>query len=249
MELRVRRSIERLLPVLLFPAAVLLSSGCSDSGTDDDGAISILYDFEEDDEGWTGGFADYSTANSEDDLDLSFARRALPSGIMPPQQNGLQLTGTNLSDDLFMFAKQRVSGLRPNTSYRIVFDLSIASNAPSGCAGVGGSPGESVFVKVGAAAAEPVAVVEGDHYRLSVDKGNQSEGGANAVVVGDLANTLTTCTDTPFRLITRHNRDEPVVQTSDADGELWIFVGIDSGFEGTTEVYFNSIQVTLTPGA
>jgi hypothetical protein len=32
---------------------------------------------------------------------------------------------------------------------------------------------------------------------------------------------------------------------TDAQGNLWVIVGTDSGFEGTTAVYFQSINVRL----
>lgn len=32
---------------------------------------------------------------------------------------------------------------------------------------------------------------------------------------------------------------------ADEDGSLWLFVGIDSGFESRTSVYCDSVEVTL----
>src|SRR5690606_13448341 len=72
------------------------------------------------------------------------------------------LSGRNTSDDLFMFLKKPVSGLAPESSYRADFFVEFASAAPSNCAGVGGAPGESVWLKAGVSAVEPVALLEGE---------------------------------------------------------------------------------------
>jgi hypothetical protein len=37
-----------------------------------------------------------------------------------------------------------------------------------------------------------------------------------------------------------------IVKT-DADGRLWVVIGTDSGFEGTTEIYYLNGTITLTP--
>lgn len=234
-------------PFAVIVALAFLYAGCDDSPSEGDGVVTVVHTFDENAEGWTGAFADYSTDHTEDDLGLRFQRRPLPADVNMPEQMGLFLSGQNLSDDLFMFVKRQATGLRPGTNYEVVYDLALASNSPSGCAGIGGAPGESVYLKVGASAIEPEPVVEGNDYRLNVDKGNQSQGGNNAVVVGHVGNTLQQCTETPFRMITRHNRNEPVLVTSTSDGDLWLFVGTDSGFEGTTELFYHTIQVTLTP--
>jgi hypothetical protein len=36
------------------------------------------------------------------------------------------------------------------------------------------------------------------------------------------------------------------VSTSD-EGELWLFIGVDSGFEGRTDLYYDTVGVVLTP--
>ncbi len=78
-----------------------------------------------------------------------------------------------------MYYKSRLTGLMPNTLYRAGFVLGLATNAPRGCTGVGGAPGESVYLKAGVSAVEPVAILAGDgHLRMNIDKGNQSNGGA-----------------------------------------------------------------------
>jgi hypothetical protein len=35
--------------------------------------------------------------------------------------------------------------------------------------------------------------------------------------------------------------------TTTASGRLWLVVGVDSGFEGTTSVYVTSVRVAIDP--
>lgn len=52
--------------------------------------------------------------------------------------------------------------------------------------------------------------------------------------------------DAPYVSLTRSRRHANRVTATD-DGELWLIVGTDSGFEGRTELYYQRIDVTLTP--
>lgn len=55
--------------------------------------------------------------------------------------------------------------------------------------GVGGAPGEGVYLKAGASVDEPVSAVgAGQHLELNIDKGHQSQGGSDAGVMGAIAN-------------------------------------------------------------
>ena len=62
----------------------------------------------------------------------------------------LFISGVNRSDDLFMFYKGQVGGLQGGTTYQVSFQVEFATIAPSGCIGVGGAPGENVYIKAGA---------------------------------------------------------------------------------------------------
>lgn len=227
---------------LLVLAAVmtLLPAGCSGGDTE----RNVTYTFDDSAEGWTGDFTDLPIDDWES-YHLQFQHTLLPGDL---GGSGLMLRGSNGSDDLFMYARKELTGLKPDTTYRITFQVELATNVPAGLAGIGGAPGESVWVKVGASAAEPVpvSVIEGDtpYYRLNVDKGNQNNDGANAVRIGDIAKTSGDETDA-YELKTLNNVDNPLEIATDGDGTLWVFVGTDSGFEGVTTLYYSSIMVDL----
>ncbi|KFE68113.1 hypothetical protein [Hyalangium minutum] len=228
-----------------------LSSGCSgalDEPDDGTGRRDLLFTFDSGTQDWTGNFTDLASSQVND-VGFLVERRALPTETGLPG-GALFVSGRNPSDDLFMFITTPVTGLLPSTPYAVTFELELVSNGPTGCVGVGGSPGESVFVKAGAAPVQPDRVLDSrGHYALNVDKGNQASEGANAVMVGDIANGSTDCTNPPYRPITRDNRSRPLRVTSDAQGTLWLFVGTDSGYESTTSLYYDTIRVVLEPAA
>ena len=131
---------------------------CSCSFSDADKGISVFsvsFDFSQSEEDWKADFADLPL-NDEDSnfYELKYAYTNLPANLAT--QKAMMLSGNNHSDDLFMFIKRKVTGLNPNTSYTLVFDVELASNAPKGSVGIGGSPGESVYLKAGASEIEPV---------------------------------------------------------------------------------------------
>lgn len=226
-------------------AAASLFAGCSlltPEGDQAAGKTLRLHDGTR----WTAGFADYPSNTPETDYELVADVRPLPDTV-GRQEQAIYLAGNNHSDDLFMFIKRRVEHLQPNTSYALTFSVELASNAPAGCMGVGGAPGEGVTLKAGASVKEPLVEDRGGSYLLNVDKGQQVNGGRDAVVLGDITNGDACEAGARYRLIQRDNAAAPFEVTADAEGRLWIFVGTDSGFEATTALYYSRVNVTFTP--
>jgi len=216
-------------------------------------SVRLEFDFREGAQGWEAGFAEYSP--EMEDMMLEAEVETLPSelGI---NGTGYYLQGMNHSDDLFMFLKRRLGpddGVVPGQEYRVMFTIVFASNAPSGAMGIGGAPGESVYLKAGASMAEPEVYLDStdNHYLINVDKGlgNSSDGTA-ASVIGDIANGLSAeeidMENPPYVSLVRQHEHQYTVNAS-PDGELWLLVGTDSGFEGLTGLYYQSIAVSLTP--
>ncbi len=207
---------------------------------------SLATDFTAGSDGWKAGVVDLPKLGGAE-YGLDWGRRVLPAGVGPGK--GFMLQGHNRSDDLFLFLARRLDtadGIRPGASYRLSFTITLASDAPSGGVGIGGAPGESVFLKAGGAGVEPKRVLDGDGWwRLNVDKGNQSVGGTAATVAGDIANGREPEAEVPYVSIVRRVTHAATVQ-ADARGRLWLLVGIDSGFEGLTRIYLERIAVTLT---
>jgi hypothetical protein len=212
-------------------------------------SIRLEFDFRQGAQGWEAGFAEYSPQT--EDMMLEAEIRALPSelGI---NGTGYYLQGMNHSDDLFMFLKRRLGtddGLVPGQEYRVIFTVVFASDAPSGAVGIGGPPGESVYLKAGASTVEPEVYLDPDtgYYVMNVDKGSGSSGGGTAAsVVGNIANGLP-AGETPRYISLERQHEHEYTVDANPDGELWLLVGTDSGFEGLTAIYYQSIAITLIP--
>ena len=71
---------------------------------------------------------------------------------------------------------------------------------------------------------------------LGVDKGNQSQRGSDAAMVGTVA--LPDRGSATYGYVRRNNYSAGQLATTDSSGSLWIFFGTDSGFEGRTELWF-----------
>lgn len=240
------RPIAMLGIVLLLPLAAV---ACGDGNDNDASAIELRYDFNQGDGGWEAAFSDYGP---EFQMELDSGIAPLPD-TLDQDGTGFQLTGMNRTDDVFMFLKRKIGpedGIQAGQAYQVTYRIVFASDAPTGCAGVGGAPGEAVFLKAGVVSEEPdVALVDG-YWELTVDKSNQSTGGRDVWLVGDIANGID-CEEAleagqPYAVVEREYRHDVDV-TAGSGAELWLIVGTDSGFEGRTTLYYMEIEVVLEP--
>ena len=202
------------------------------------------FDFSTEQGDWTVDFSDFPASSTDStDYELSWAYTDRPENL-GANLKSIMISGNNHSDDLFMFMKRKITGLSPNTDYTIVFNIELASNASQG-PGVGGSPGESVYLKAGAVGIEPKALIDNKQHVLNIDKGNQSDPGESTVLLGNIA--VSPYTDR-YTLITRTNTGSqvPFVARANSKGELWLIIGTDSGFEGLTTVYYTKVNVIFS---
>ena len=196
-------------------------------------------------ENWQVGFADYPPG--EDVFyELGSELTTLPS-YLGTNVPGLKITGNNHSDDLFMFAKKNITGLKPNTTYDVTFELEIATNASSECFGVGGAPGVGVYIKTGISVIEPNVVedVNNNILLMNINKGNQAQSGTDAIVLGHFGNT-NPCENITYQLKILDNHNSAVRFTTNNSGNSWILVGTDSAFEATTTIYYKALVVRLS---
>ena len=206
-------------------------------------SAEFTFDFETDAQGWTVGFADLPVDHDQSIYELGHEHGPLPDGL---EGSGIHVQGHNRSDDLFMFLKRQVDGLRPDTEYAVSVSVDLATNVPAGLVGIGGSPGESVFVKAGASTAEPVVLEDSKGYlRMNIDKGNQARGGESMVVLGNVAHPQVL--EREYRIKTLDNAEQPLMVSTDGEGRVWLIVGTDSGFEGLTSLYYARVSYTLEP--
>jgi len=233
-------------------ALLLFAPGCGGSSDGGDPAPTRVYQYDfraASPNGWEAGFADLpEDANETYELG-SDPEAFLPPNDLPGGQKAFLIEGHNRSDDLFMFLKRRVDGLEPGRRYQVRYEVLIASNAPEDWAGIGGAPGQGVYLKAGASRTEPKAVsvpaASGRYIEMNVDKGNQSQGGPVAPVLGHIGIPGDEAVYKQKTLTTPDGRVTTV--DADANGAAWLLVGTDSAFEGKTELYYLAIKATLTP--
>jgi hypothetical protein len=239
--------VKRHVQIVLTAVFVSLAS-CGRDPVDTPDELELSYDFQSGSNGWTAHFADYPQG-SETFYELLAEHRALPAPL-EARGRGMFLFGNNHSDDLFMYLTKSVTGLQPNSTYRMRFSVEIATNAGRDCAGAGGSP-SLVPVKVGATASEPTRVLvpgsgAAQYYRMGIDKGEQSSGGRDAFVIGTVAGTSTNCSgDAPYALKRLDSAGSTFDLTTGASGSLWLIVGFDSGFEGRQGIYVTEVEARL----
>ena len=80
---------------------------------------------------------------------------------------------------------------------------------------------------------------------INIDKGNQSMGGKDAGVAGNIANGRQADDPPQYIILTRTYRHPHPIQTNE-QGHIWLIVGTDSGFEGQTALYYKNIVVKLS---
>jgi hypothetical protein len=230
----------RLNHLLALPLCTMVFlTGCDNELKLGNNADVLSFNFQHGAQNWTAGFSDYDIKQAPF-FELESGIRNLPSGF---QGTGFMLSGRNNSSDLFMFMKRKINGLSPSSKYRAHLKVTFLSNATKDCVGIGGSPGESVWVKFGYADKEPQQV----GYTLNVPKGDQSQDGAQAKVQGNIATAEGKCDSSVYRSKTLQNAEKYLDLTTAADGSVWLFVGTDSSYIGKTTLYYQNLEVRFVP--
>ncbi len=204
--------------------------------------FSRTYDFNESEHGWIHGFADYPAGPDDSTLyELKYSYTDQPTD----PKKSIMLSGKNLNEDLFMYLKKQVAGLKPNTEYTITFSIELASDLHADLIGVSSSA-NGVYLKAGASHLEPKSVIEAGYYVMNIDKGNQSiESGEDMTSLGEI---VTPQNSTGYAIITKNNTkaNSRYVAKSDTNGELWLIIGTDSGFGGTNAFYYTKVNVVFS---
>lgn len=214
---------------------LVLLVGC-DSSDHEITVFTVSIPFSDTDQGWTGDFADYPE-NDSVTYELYVRHDLLPEKINSTGEiYGLHISGNNKNHDLFMFIKGKFSGLRPNTTYEVLFTVKVASITSS-------SVGESIPLKVGASIIEPRKELLSGVYRMNLDKGTQIANGIDMIHVGNIG---VSAAPAEFAIITRTNSSKnDFVITTDESGEIWLVIGTDSAVDVLTELYYTQVDVSF----
>ena len=221
-------------------AALLLLTVLSSCGLDETGGIDIFslnFNFAAGSDGWTADFTDYPV-NQNPLADSIYQWQAMPITAQESTngRGAYMISCNNASGDVFMFLKKKIEGLKANTNYNVVYEIELASNAVAG---------QGIILKGGASELEPRKVIENSYYVLNIDKGTDTTSGENAIAFGDIGASNSE-TDYNSTVKGNVNSSVPFLTRTNSKGELWIILGTDSLFEGTTTVYFTNINLVFS---
>ena len=231
------------LSIVLLP---LILGGCNSDNNDIPDTIetiSVTSDFNEGEQGWEAAFSDFPPATP--DIDKYHMDSGIRTLSTDDSKKGFYITALNRSDDVFMFLKKQITDVEPNQRYLLEGSIEFFSNAGSDCFGVGGSPGDSVWVKTGATELEPAQA----DYHMNIDIGDQNISGNDSVLIGTIAAPGIGCDEfEPIGEKTiEFSAEEGFEFISSEDGDVWLYFGTDSGYEGVTKIIYTKVSFTLTP--
>jgi len=235
--------------LFLMLAVVLPFTSCNDDETIVPKTVMFETDFNKvananPPDGWSAVFAEYPDGENEF-YELNSGIKNLPEPL-DQAKKAFMLSGNNHSDALQMWLVKQLSGLAPESKYSIETEVELASKYPDGSVGIGGSPGNSVYL-VSKFATQGYTLekgkTEGENIKLVLKK---VEAVHESVMEIDLGDVSINSDQYVYKLITRKKSSDTNVVITDKDGKLWTVVGTWSGFEGISSLYYTRIKFTLT---
>ena len=214
-------------------------------------SLSLTYSFSESAQGFSIDTADYSVEHPQNDIIKSEM-----SDLPPPYEfrKGILYQWNNYSDDMKGYIKKKITGLNVNSQFQVDFKVDVLTSIPEGCVGAGGAPGESVRVKAALLIEEPVKKIDTTNnnnlllqiYRISIDDGQS--GGADVVLLGHIGLPIP-CNDetlnNPVWEIKSLTNNDNFFMATNSVGEAWVYVSIDSGFEGFSTFYLAELELSI----
>lgn len=222
----------KLTPVVL---AFVLGS-CAESADDSFQIFIQEFDFSQGLEGWAAEFTEYPLGETPES-DSIYKWSASISQVPGSNRPAILLSCENLNGDIFMFLKRKVTDLKPNTNYSIVFEITMATNSVAG---------QPLILKAGASELEPKKVIENGYYQLNIDKGEDFASGENLYSFGDVGGVAPS--SDAYIPVSRGNAsvNQPILATTNSKGELWLIVGTDCMYTGFNSVYYSRISVVYS---
>ncbi len=232
--------------ILVLFSIVLFGCSLDSESPSVDGLLVERSFFDEGDEGWVAEFADYPEG-LEDSMKLEFRPSSLFISDAIGSVSAIKQSGYATNSDLFMFVKQQISGLQPNSRYTVKIEVELNSQLKEEYKGDLGNVAYGSFLKVGAFKTEPTTTLVQDEniadvsiVRTNFDKGESDDkGGLDMTMIGRLE--YTDVDSTPI-LMNGSNTDFPIYTATDSEGKLWIAVGIDTNIPVYQEVSYTFIN-------
>jgi hypothetical protein len=201
------------------------------------------FDFESGHQDWVAGVSDFAASNIGESTNYTYSfYNAKGPATLPWQGYGLTITADNVHGDLFYFFKKQVNGLKPNKNYEVNFEFIVYTQLDSGKVI---TATEDIFLKVGTVSAEPInQIVQAggtmDYYSLNFDKGEKNEdSGEHLKNLGSIKNY----TKSTAEAISGNTYKSPMTVKSDAQGSVWLIIGVDSSVR--SQLTFGLMAMTV----
>lgn len=202
--------------------------------------LITTFDFEQDDQAWEGGISDYP-ADYEGSADFIFKSIVTPSNLVL-EGNGLSISADNPHGDLFYYFKRETSGLSPGKKYKVDFEFLVYAQLLTQSDILSD---EDLYLKIGAVNYKPelkpfTRQNSIDYIALNVDKGTiNSESGTDLVKIGSIKEFTSDVPEDIFG----NTSDSQIEVEANADGAIWIVIGVDSGVK--SELTFGLAALTV----
>lgn len=221
-------------------------AGCDLTSSKQD-VTTFETDFRSGDTDWEPFYTGYPVSY-EENMEFDHGLKPLPEPLNT-SESGYYITAYNRSDNVKMLFRNRVDGLEPNTTYRARFTVRFATSVPSGCAGIGGAPGEAVKVITDASNIRPEPMIEGEgedgYYLLNIQYMGDSQQWYQNAIMGDISNSRECEDGYEYELKEVSSGLNHGTVTTNENGEAWLMFGTRSGFEGKTELYYTYFKADL----
>lgn len=237
-----------IVAILLY---LVTLSGCAQSSQpapdkdmkNDPSSLSFDYDFEENMHGWTSGFSGISEHYLSKGYDMNFTHGDYT--YMDTTNKGIYLAGNNLESDLFMYTMKKFGkpdGLSPLTAYAVHLRFDAISTMPTH---IDDDPEKQIYVKAGVVNVlpEPELTVENNEnfYRVNLDKGEPSADGNDLSTLGSVA-----IGSSHEQIYGQKAFEKTFYVSTNNLGELWVVIGTDTSREGSSSIYIDNVQVSIT---
>ena len=202
--------------------------------------------FESDTEGWEAGFADYTLYN-EDTLLADFEHTTYTTAGGQQTITAIKQSGYAVEGDLFMFIKNKIGGLEPNTNYNVGFNFEFYVQLNKDYTEDIFDEQHGSYLKAGAFENEPridtVENFEGSEYARVLpdfDKGENSEAGDQMLYLGKITHTMQD--ESPI-MMNGSSLTQPISVKSDDEGFIWVLIGLDNNLPIYQSVYYSYIMI------
>jgi hypothetical protein len=238
------RYIKWLSPGILL--LVLFLNSCSLDSMRPPTMLISNFDFSDGIEGWQASYANYAPSE-QDSFKFSFDYGHFHMPNDTTTIRAMVQTADNRNGKLFMYVKRRISGLTPYKKYNITFNVHFYSQLRESynIDSIGSTEGS--FLKIGTFKHEPVNdtipdVSNAGNFIIvpQFDPGQNDKDGADMIYLGKISYTnLKQAPD----LLGAISRGKELEETADAEGKVWVAIGVSTNIMVYQSLYFSGIAL------